>query len=277
MSSYSPYPNDAYAVGWISALPIKFAAAKGMLDEEHGDPKTPKQKADRNTYASAAAVAREMLSTFPNIKIGVLVGIGAGIPDYDGDEEQDIRLGDVVISSDSETGGVVAYDSGKRLHDGTFKVAYPLDQPPVSLRTALSALYADHEMRGNRIPQYLQAMLAKHQHMEHRYKYPGQLKDVLFRADYQHQGGKSCAKCDPRKAAKREPDIRADANPVIHHGVIATGSSVVKYAPFRDEIRRKHRAICFEMEAAGLMNNFPCLVIRGISDYADSHKNDDWH
>ncbi|KAH6625498.1 ankyrin repeat protein, partial [Boeremia exigua] len=30
------------------------------------------------------------------------------------------------------------------------------------------------------------------------------------------------------------------------------------------------------MEAAGLMNNFPCLVIRGISDYADSHKNDRW-
>jgi nucleoside phosphorylase len=30
------------------------------------------------------------------------------------------------------------------------------------------------------------------------------------------------------------------------------------------------------MEAAGLMNNFPCIVIRGISDYADSHKNDRW-
>lgn len=34
--------------------------------------------------------------------------------------------------------------------------------------------------------------------------------------------------------------------------------------------------ICFEMEAAGLMNHFPCLVIRGICDYADSHKNDRW-
>jgi hypothetical protein len=30
------------------------------------------------------------------------------------------------------------------------------------------------------------------------------------------------------------------------------------------------------MEAAGLMNNFPCIVIRGICDYADSHKNDRW-
>ena len=30
------------------------------------------------------------------------------------------------------------------------------------------------------------------------------------------------------------------------------------------------------MEAAGLMNDFPCLVIWGICDYADSHKNKRW-
>ena len=30
------------------------------------------------------------------------------------------------------------------------------------------------------------------------------------------------------------------------------------------------------MEAAGLMDNFPCLVIRGICDYSDAHKNKKW-
>jgi hypothetical protein len=30
------------------------------------------------------------------------------------------------------------------------------------------------------------------------------------------------------------------------------------------------------MEAAGLMNTFPCLLIQGICDYADSHKNKRW-
>jgi hypothetical protein len=30
------------------------------------------------------------------------------------------------------------------------------------------------------------------------------------------------------------------------------------------------------MEAAGVMNTFPCLVIRGICDYADSYKNKLW-
>ena len=44
----------------------------------------------------------------------------------------------------------------------------------------------------------------------------------------------------------------------------------------RDELAREKGILCFEMEAAGLMNNFPCLVIRGISDYSDTHKNDDW-
>lgn len=34
--------------------------------------------------------------------------------------------------------------------------------------------------------------------------------------------------------------------------------------------------LCFEMEAVGLMNDFKCLVIRGICDYADSHKNKLW-
>lgn len=73
-----------------------------------------------------------------------------------------------------------------------------------------------------------------------------------------------------------EREERLDENPVIHYGTIASGSAVIKDALTRDEIRDKHGAICLEMEAAGLMNNFPCIVIRGISNYAHSHKNDHW-
>lgn len=50
----------------------------------------------------------------------------------------------------------------------------------------------------------------------------------------------------------------------------------MKDALFRDKLVSEMGALCFEMEAAGLMNHFPCLVIRGICDYADSHKNDEW-
>jgi hypothetical protein len=50
----------------------------------------------------------------------------------------------------------------------------------------------------------------------------------------------------------------------------------MKYGKERDDIARRHSALCFEMEAAGMMDNLRCLPIRGICDYSDSHKNKKW-
>ncbi|TLS21182.1 uncharacterized protein PpBr36_10656, partial [Pyricularia pennisetigena] len=87
---------------------------------------------------------------------------------------------------------------------------------------------------------------------------------------------RACAHCDSRKEVKR-PERRS-TEPRIHYGLIASGNCVVKDGIARDQIALNlgDRCICFEMEAAGLMDNFPCLVIRGICDYADTHKNDRW-
>ncbi|KAK7212205.1 hypothetical protein V2G26_019383 [Clonostachys chloroleuca] len=279
-----------------------------MLDEEHGNPQTLPQKTDNNSYvlgqihnhkvviaclprgevgaSSAALVAQNMMWSFPNIRIGLMVGIGAGIPrcsgneddDSDDDDEEDVHLGDVVISSDKKTGGVVAYNFGKKLADGSFEVAYHLDQPPRVLRTTLANLEATHEVRDNLIPKYIGQMLVKLPgKMQSKWMHPGLEKDILFPPDYMHLSGKTCKNCDQDRALRKALDKREDDTPVIHYGVIATGSEVVRHAPTRDQIKSDHNAICLEMEAAGLMNNFPCLVIRGISDYADSHKNDRWH
>ncbi|KXH46440.1 pfs domain-containing protein [Colletotrichum nymphaeae SA-01] len=86
----------------------------------------------------------------------------------------------------------------------------------------------------------------------------------------------ACVHCDPEDELKR--DDRPDTDPEIHYGIIASGNSVVKDGVSRDQILQQlgTGCLCFEMEAAGLMNDFPCLVIRGICDYADSHKNDRW-
>lgn len=314
--SISPFPNDAYEIGWISALPIELAAARGMLDEEHGIPQSSPPLQDSNSYilgrlhshkvviaclprgevggSSAAVSARDMLGVFPNIRVGLMVGIGAGIPCWKsdngsvGDEntdqedkglaEGDVRLGDVVISSDKKTGGLVAYNFGKKLPDGSFEVAYHLNQPPRALRVALSTMEADHELRENRITEYMKQMVEKLPlGTREKWLHPGQAKDILFPANYVHQGGRSCKNCDRQKAIRRIPILRSSTTPTIHYGVIATGSEVVKHAPTRDLIGATHNAIALEMEAAGLMNNFPCVIIRGISDYADSHKNDQWH
>ncbi|THX16167.1 hypothetical protein D6D13_01845 [Aureobasidium pullulans] len=66
----------------------------------------------------------------------------------------------------------------------------------------------------------------------------------------------------------------------FHYGIIASGNVLVKDAKSRQELLNHMppncECLCYEMEAAGLMNSFPCLVIRGICDYADAHKNDQW-
>jgi nucleoside phosphorylase len=59
--------------------------------------------------------------------------------------------------------------------------------------------------------------------------------------------------------------------------LILSGNSLVKDAVMRETLRNQYPgALCAEMEAAGLMQDFNCLVIRGISDYCDSHKNHEW-
>ncbi|KAG9515935.1 purine and uridine phosphorylase, partial [Aureobasidium melanogenum] len=89
-------------------------------------------------------------------------------------------------------------------------------------------------------------------------------------------GGPSCTACEKAKEIAR--DARGSTDPDIHYGIIASGDTLVKNALRRDELVKGtgEECICFEMEAAGIMNTFPCVVIRGICDYADSHKNDRW-
>ncbi|KAH2144726.1 hypothetical protein KXV68_005187 [Aspergillus fumigatus] len=63
----------------------------------------------------------------------------------------------------------------------------------------------------------------------------------------------------------------------IYYGLIASGDRVMRSAMKRSKTGREIGDIlCFEMEAAGIMTEFPCIAIRGISDYADSHKSDIW-
>jgi nucleoside phosphorylase len=57
---------------------------------------------------------------------------------------------------------------------------------------------------------------------------------------------------------------------------IAAGNELTKSAAERDRMGEEFGALCVEMETARLMIEFPCIVIRGTCDYADSHKKDGW-
>lgn len=63
---------------------------------------------------------------------------------------------------------------------------------------------------------------------------------------------------------------------MIHYGAIASGNQVMRSGTTRDNVARKLDVMCFEMEAAGLMDILPCLPIQGICDYSDSHKSKEW-
>ena len=110
--------------------------------------------------------------------------------------------------------------------------------------------------------------------MEEEYLYPGMEHDQLFEATYHHKGGKICRLCDRSKVVERAP--RRKSAPRIHYGTIGSANEVIKDSETRDKLRTDLGILCVEMEAAGLIDEFSCLVIRGICDYADSHKNKSW-
>ncbi|RYC79559.1 hypothetical protein BFJ63_vAg17556 [Fusarium oxysporum f. sp. narcissi] len=279
---------EDYTVGWVCALPLEMAAAKGMLERVH--PNLQQDPADHNSYilgevwghnvavaclpagiygtASAATVASNMLRTFKSIRFGLMVGIGGGVPSV----QNDIRLGDIVVSQPTGTnGGVIQYDRGKTLqHDGFHRTGV-LNTPPQILLTALSRLQAEHFTENSRVSAFLADLPHK---MRERFSHPGLSNDSLFQAHYLHVGSHStCVECDHTQTVKRED--RDNVDPVIHYGTIASGNQVIKDAELRNRLGQQFGVLCLEMEAAGLQD-FPSIVIRGISDYADSHKNKQW-
>jgi nucleoside phosphorylase len=271
------------------------AAARAMLDEEHG-PMPGQDAQDCNNYVlghvyshnvviaclpagvdgtnAAAIVAANMLRTFKGLRFGLIVGIGGGIPNLD--KGVDIRLGDVVVSQPDKThGGVVQYDKGKSLEGGEFERKGSLNKPPSLLLAALASLQAQHEVYGSQISTYLTRMIDQHPNMEENgYTFPGAEQDCLYCAKCQRTGHNSCDKCQGGKVRRKK---RRHTKPIIHYGIIVSGNQVVKDSVVRDRLGEEFGAKCVEMEAAGLMDDFPCLMIRGVCDYADAYKNDVWH
>lgn len=134
----------------------------------------------------------------------------------------------------------------------------------------LLKLRANHIRRKIKLYEYLSAYARLPE-----FAYQGTEFDILFNATYSHAGGPTCDKCSKGERVSRDP--RGGTNPSLYFGTIVSGNQVMKDGVTRDRLSKELGGIlCFEIEAAGLMNNFPCLVVRGICDYADSHKNKRW-
>ena len=285
-----------YTIGWICAVEPELIAARAMLEEIHDD-KLHAIDGDSNNYKfgrigqhnvviaslpsgnygtnPAATVAAQMIRTVRSLRFGLLVGVGGGVPRLTGDDPADVRLGDVVVSNPTyNSGGVIQYDRGKT-NEGEQRPQRTgtLNKPPESLLTAVLSLKVNHKFKDHPLEDHLAQMIQRYSHLAE-YKFPGEDNDILFEASYKHEGGgDNCAKC-LKESVQRSS--RQSNHPHIHYGTIASGNQVVKDSVTRDYWGITEGVLCFEMEAAGLMDTFPCLVIRGICDYADSHKNVKW-
>lgn len=92
---------------------------------------------------AAATVVTQLLNDFPSIRFGLVVGIGGGEPGDEG--EDDVRLGDVVVSQPTAIfAGVVQHDLGKKPADGSFERTGQLNKPSSVLSGNVRKLQAQH-------------------------------------------------------------------------------------------------------------------------------------
>lgn len=256
----------------------------------------------------AALAAGTLTTTYPKVSLVLSVGICGGVPLAKvGGMDQEIVLGDVIISN-----MLTQYDMGRQ-HSDRFitrtEIEHLLSPPTRAIRTLLTNL----QLRRNRntlhkqVAAYLEKLQHKYLEDDDRdcfrdsalaYVYPGAEHDKLFEDSYEHMhrprvSGERCHSCalgsvcdSARKTSCEEigcdseqlkhRERRGEPNrPRILIGHIGSADTVLRSAQHRKDLAEMG-IIGFEMEAAGVWDALPCIVIKGVCDYADSHKNKRW-
>ncbi|OOG00632.1 hypothetical protein ASPCADRAFT_125644 [Aspergillus carbonarius ITEM 5010] len=302
------WTHDAYRVGWLCSTIVEANAARVMLDVEHGP--LPTDQADNNNYIlgemnghtvviaypgvyaplNAPHVVSNMLRAFPSIRIGLSVGIGGAAPSEPDPEDPlgDIRLGDVVVAEPGEEhNGVCYYDSELLETQNVFNPEYRVRRPPAILQRAIRRLQSDHILGNTQMVNYYNQAVAQRAvqlPLLAPYQFPGWNHDRLFSSDYAHPvsvDNDTCEQCDVARLRPRAN--RGSEDPLVHYGLIACGKKPLQSGVIRNQVRKRelernldHDIYCFDTGAAGLGNKFSCVLIRGICDYSDDHRNKIW-
>lgn len=258
---------------------------------------------------AAASSATSLCLSYSNLAIAFLVGICGAVPQPD--TETEILLGDIIISK-----SLVQYDFGRQNPDGFERkdtIDVTLGRPNKDIR-ALTALLSTRrrrdELESNALER-LRQLQAKVANTRDRgiYNYPGVEHDRLFHPRYRHKHRNTfcdiCQACfdvnDPvcrhapklsctvlgcnegelvprRRLQQRKRQGVFDVAPAlnIHVGGIGSADRVMRSGEARDKIAKRDDVIAFEMEGAGVWDEIPCIIVKGVSDYADSHKQKDW-
>lgn len=325
MSSHAySRPRDRYAfeVAIICALSLEADAMIALFDDFwEREEQFEKADGDTNSYTigrlgqhhvvlvhmsrmgkiSAANAAANLRSSFPRIRLALLVGICGAVPFMDGGKRE-IILGDVIISTQ-----VIQTDFGSQYSDEFVRkntVQDNIGRPSLEIQGFLASLQNKHAQA------VLEAQIQKSLIDIKVSRYPGAHEDKLFETTYRHkhQHAEACAicgkcanpedrvcvnalkllcaelDCDPSHLILRariqkvidEASSASICNPMVHFGAVASGDQVIKSAQHRDRIADRENVIAFEMEGAGLWEIIPTIAVKGVCDYADSHKNKGW-
>ncbi|OJZ86472.1 hypothetical protein ASPFODRAFT_206907 [Aspergillus luchuensis CBS 106.47] len=282
LSPPRPTSRSDYEIAIICALTVEQDAVHALFDHYWDDngPAYGKHPCDPNAYscgaigqhnvvlvhmpgmgkASAAAVAAHCRASFPNLKLALLVGVCGALPFTNTAEE--VILGDVIIGD-----GIIQYDFGRQYPDQFVRRNTLLDslgRPSPEIRAHLAKLKSRrglaslHHAMGTHL-----RSLQRHPQFNGDYHYPGAEQDVLYKPE-------SNIVVSRRRLEQPSP------KPHVHFGAIASGDTLMRSGMRRDSIATREGIIAFEMEGAGISDNIPHVIIKGVSDYADSHKTKAW-
>ncbi|KAH8424174.1 5'-methylthioadenosine/S-adenosylhomocysteine nucleosidase family protein [Aspergillus melleus] len=316
-----PHRRSEFEIAVICALQAESDAVEAVFDTkwEYTFGKAP---ADPNTYstgriggynvvlvflpsmgkACAASATASFLSSFPAIKLVLVVGICGAVPTDPTDATKEILLGDAIIST-----GIVQYDFGRQFSDKVVRkdsLEDNLSRPTKEVRSFLrkvSGLEGCRQLQNDTIAHLTEICEKKGNGA---FNYPSRDEDKLYKPTYRHKHHNSatctvCARCvrkedetctnalesscDQLGCSEMNLVVRSRSmkgekklSPQIHFGLVASGDLVMKSGYHRDEIARREKVIAFEMEGAGVWDNFSTIIIKGVCDYADSHKNKKW-
>ncbi|KAH7124606.1 nucleoside phosphorylase domain-containing protein [Dactylonectria macrodidyma] len=261
----------------------------------------------KNNTASAVA---SMRSSYRGLRLALLVGVSGATPCG---QDGEVLLGDVVISKTVIQYDFRRQYPGMFIRKNT--VEDNLGRPNKDVRNLLAIFKTDRGLNRleNRTAHFLRQLQATIAQIGRRgkYDYPGPAEDKLFKPTYHHKHYVSptciCRDCfsnvDPacdealsssytdlgcddehlimreRLRAKRQSEYDSSdtaQRPAVHVGAVVSGDTVVKSAADRDRLSKEAGVVAFEMEGAGVWDEVPCIVFKGVCDYADCHKHKGW-
>ncbi|HEX4722415.1 MAG TPA: hypothetical protein VH333_07865 [Pseudonocardiaceae bacterium] len=273
-----PPGRDQPTFGLVTALPVEYTAIRTLLTDTADMYVAPDlarytvgslpsvQGQPDHTVAltllgatgtdAAADGCANMIRSYPSIRAMVMVGIAAGIPQVNR-PDQHVRLGDIVVAE-----GLVDYDHVSVGPEGTeLRQGFPLPSP--MLMRCANILRTDELREERPWEQWLTPAL-------NGYSRPSERKDVVYdSAGYE------------LRHPRRDRSGHRRGAPKVHYGLIGSADRSLRDVVTRDQIAMRHRLLAIEMEGTAIgisssLNGREWFVVRGISDYGDSMRNNTW-